>query len=207
MRLVLSLAALWLAGCSTDPRPVQSAKPSAAAAPVKILQFYASPGAVERGDQVTLCYGVENAASVRLDPAVAQIDPSPNRCVQFTPERTRSYTLVAAGGAGQPEAKQSLEIRVEPRTSARQRPTESSPEGSMIQTFTASSERTAAGQPVTLCYIVHGADSVQLDPAPAPVALSERACISVRPLRTQTYTLTAKGKGRTEHHRVTIRVK
>ncbi|MGE5647046.1 MAG: hypothetical protein ACM336_14765 [Acidobacteriota bacterium] len=205
-RLVLLAAALWLAGCSSEPRSESAGPAGSKPAPVKILQFYASPAAVGRGDTVSLCYGVENAASVRLEPDVASIFPSPNRCVQFAPRETASYTLIAGGRAGQGEARQSLEIRVGPRASAKP-PAAAGGEAALIETFTASAEQVAPGRPVTICYIVRGADSVKLDPPPAPVELSERACISVRPTRTQTYTLTATGKGRTERRQLVVRVK
>ncbi|HKW89879.1 MAG TPA: Ig domain-containing protein [Candidatus Acidoferrales bacterium] len=65
-----------------------------------ILNFYAAPGAVRRGDSFQLCYGVSNAASVKLDPPVGSVWPSYNRCFSLTPKKTETYTLTATDSAG-----------------------------------------------------------------------------------------------------------
>ena len=65
-----------------------------------ILNFYAAPGAVRRGDSFQLCYGVSNAASVKLDPPVGDVWPSFNRCLSVTPKKTETYTLTATDSAG-----------------------------------------------------------------------------------------------------------
>jgi threonine/homoserine/homoserine lactone efflux protein len=65
-----------------------------------ILNFYAAPGAVRRGDSFQLCYGVSNAASVKLDPPVASVWPSLSRCVSVTPKKTTTYTLTAMDSGG-----------------------------------------------------------------------------------------------------------
>jgi hypothetical protein len=66
----------------------------------KILAFYASPGRIHRGDQVTLCYGVSNAKSVKLDPPDGSLWPAATRCLQIAPKKTTKYTLTADDGAG-----------------------------------------------------------------------------------------------------------
>lgn len=65
-----------------------------------ILNFYAAPGAVRRGDSFQLCYGVSNAASVKLDPPVGSVWPSLSRCLSVTPKKTATYTLTATDSAG-----------------------------------------------------------------------------------------------------------
>lgn len=45
---------------------------------VRILQFY-SPSSVIEGDRTTICYGVVNAAVVRIEPPVEGVSPSLNR--------------------------------------------------------------------------------------------------------------------------------
>lgn len=65
-----------------------------------ILNFYAAPGAVRRGDSFQLCYGVSNAATVKLDPPVGSVWPSFNRCFAVTPKKTETYTLTASDSAG-----------------------------------------------------------------------------------------------------------
>ncbi|MGO9097044.1 MAG: hypothetical protein ACLQGV_17710 [Bryobacteraceae bacterium] len=41
---------------------------------VKILQFYASPSVVAKGQQAILCYGVANAKTVRLEPTTESFE-------------------------------------------------------------------------------------------------------------------------------------
>ncbi len=54
---------------------------------LKILDFYASPATVRRGQSATICYGVNAAASVRLDPPVEQLHPAFSHCFQVAPSR------------------------------------------------------------------------------------------------------------------------
>jgi len=65
-----------------------------------ILNFYAAPGAVRRGDSFQLCYGVSNAKDVKLDPPVGSVWPSLSRCLSVTPKKTATYTLTATDSAG-----------------------------------------------------------------------------------------------------------
>ena len=67
---------------------------------LKILQFYASPGELKKGKQAILCYGVENARAVRIDPPVEQLEPVRNRCFWVAPQRTTTYSLEAEGAGG-----------------------------------------------------------------------------------------------------------
>ncbi|MGA2327630.1 MAG: hypothetical protein ABSH05_15205 [Bryobacteraceae bacterium] len=89
------------------------AAPDAGSA-VKILQFYASPGALRKGEQAILCYGVANAKTVRLEPEVEPVWPSLSRCLYVAPRRDTRYTLTAEGADGK-RVEESFEIRVKPR--------------------------------------------------------------------------------------------
>jgi hypothetical protein len=68
--------------------------------PVRILQFYATVGSITMGQKAQLCYGVENARSVHISPAVSGAYPSPNRCLEIYPDRTTHYMLLAEGFDG-----------------------------------------------------------------------------------------------------------
>ena len=68
--------------------------------PVRILRFYASTGSIALGDKAQLCYGVENAKSVRISPSIAELIPAANRCVEIVPEHTTHYTIQAEGFDG-----------------------------------------------------------------------------------------------------------
>jgi hypothetical protein len=200
--VLAAAAAALLTGCSGDSQPPPPARKTAIPEPVKILQFYASPAVVAAGETVTLCYGVEHAKTVALAPPVADIDPSPNRCIQFTPRRTGTYSLTATGVAGG-QATASVAVRVTPKAPGA-RP--AAPHNRLIEAFAASAQGVAAGQPVTLCYALRDAASVRIDPPAGDIAAGERGCTTIRPTQTTTYTLSASRDGQTESERLTIRV-
>jgi hypothetical protein len=52
-----------------------------------IQSFYASPGAIHKGESVQLCYGVANAKSVKLEPQPNAVWPSYARCVSVSPAK------------------------------------------------------------------------------------------------------------------------
>lgn len=67
----------------------------------EILNFYAAPGAIHRGDSAALCYGVSNAKSVTLEPKTSDgVWPALDRCVSVSPRKTTTYTLTATDSAG-----------------------------------------------------------------------------------------------------------
>jgi hypothetical protein len=66
----------------------------------EILNFYASPGIIRRGETTALCYSVSNAQSVRLEPQPNPVWPSYGRCVNVAPEKTTAYTLTAEDSSG-----------------------------------------------------------------------------------------------------------
>jgi hypothetical protein len=170
--------------------------------PVKILHFYASPSVVPKGDAATVCYGVENAASVRLEPAVEQLTPSANRCVQVTPRQESTYRLIARGTDGR-EISESLTLRIGPPKPA----PAAGAAGGIITTFAASATEVSAGQAVTLCYGVRNAQSVRIEPNVRQLEPAERNCFMVNPGRTTTYTLSATAGPKTEKADVTVRVR
>jgi hypothetical protein len=66
----------------------------------EILNFYAAPGLIKRGESLQLCYGTSNANSVRIDPAVKNIRPALARCIRVAPQKTTTYTLTVEDSAG-----------------------------------------------------------------------------------------------------------
>jgi hypothetical protein len=68
--------------------------------PVRILRFYATTGSIALGDKAQLCYGVENARSVRISPSIAPVVPAVNRCLEIVPDHTTHYTILAEGFDG-----------------------------------------------------------------------------------------------------------
>lgn len=92
------LVAMWGLDSVRDPRLPDGARP--ANGPVRILQFYATVGAIERGQTAQLCYGVENARSVWISPGVRGAYPSPSHCLEILPDHTTLYTIMAEGFDG-----------------------------------------------------------------------------------------------------------
>jgi hypothetical protein len=78
----------------------------------KILNFYAMPGEIRRGETVEMCYGVANAQSVKIEPNIGRgMWPSLSRCIDIEPKKTTTYTLTAADAHGQTQSA-SLTIKV-----------------------------------------------------------------------------------------------
>ena len=65
-----------------------------------IINFYATPPTVRRGETLQLCYGVSNAEKVYMIPEVKYVWPSLSRCVEVKPDKDTVYRLVAEDAAG-----------------------------------------------------------------------------------------------------------
>jgi hypothetical protein len=76
-----------------------------------IQSFYASPGAIHRGESVQLCYGVANAKNVRLEPQPNAVWPSYSYCVNVSPSKSTRYTLTVSDVSGNTKT-QSLKVVV-----------------------------------------------------------------------------------------------
>ncbi len=203
MRILIAVALLaaGFTGCSPQPAG-KTPRQEPPARPPKILQFYASSGEAPRGEPVLVCYGVENAAAVKIEPAVSQLSPSINRCFEVTPEKTTTYTLSATGAGGE-TVSESFTIKVGGRVVSAP-----ASQNNMIRFFATSSAEIGAGQTSTLCYGVTNAKSVTVEPFVQPLKLSDRFCFIVRPAETTTYTLTATARdNHKEQAQITVTVK
>jgi hypothetical protein len=78
---------------------------------LKIISFYAAPGAIRRGDHTNLCYGVTGASTVRMEPVVETVWPALTRCVQVSPRKDTEYKLIAEDEAGH-SVTQSVAVRI-----------------------------------------------------------------------------------------------
>jgi hypothetical protein len=119
---VLLAVALWTAALgirAVPDAPLRSWIQSVGAprGPVRILRFYATTGSIAIGDKALLCYGVENAKSVRISPTIVPVTPVANRCLEILPIRTTHYTILAEGFDGH-IATRFLTLVVEPAPSA-----------------------------------------------------------------------------------------
>ncbi|MDX2151673.1 MAG: hypothetical protein SFV54_13125 [Bryobacteraceae bacterium] len=204
--VVVSL--LFLTACSA---PKREAPPAEQAVPLRITQFYASPGVIASGDSAMMCYGVEGAESVRLEPAAEKLTPLAYRCFHVSPTASTTYKLTARAKTGE-ETSQTAEVRVEGKRAASPStaPSAARPpqDGPQILLFLAAQNEIPAGMPVTLCYGVSGATSVRLEPEPGEAKVSEKTCVTAKPAATTTYTLTATdASGRRASQKVTVRTR
>ena len=179
--LLMPVLCLW-ASCGNHAAP--EAKQPPGLKPVKILQFYAGSGTVARGGQVLICYGVENAKTVRLEPHIETIAPSFNRCFQYSPAATSEITLIATGADGS-ESSKTLEITVAGVAQP--------PKGQLILFFVSSGKSVAPGQQVTLCYDTRNASSVKIEPSSVDRKLAAKDCVAEQVTRKTKFTLIARG--------------
>jgi hypothetical protein len=198
-----------LAGCGGNSRkrePTAEKEKSAASTGVKITHFYAGSPVVRRGEEVSLCYGVERAKALRLEPAVAEIWPSRNHCVQIRPTEPREYKLIATGEDGK-EVAQTVSIRIGASAEPSRSDVPESLAPSMISAFATSRATVPAGELTTICYSVQGAKQFTVRPSLGPVDPSGKGCFTVKASTTTTYTLEAVSpSGERERQTVTIRV-
>jgi hypothetical protein len=162
---------------------------------VRITQFYATELTARRGESVNLCYGVENASTVRLTPPVEQLHPSLSRCFPVSQTQTTTYTLTAEDKQGG-TASQSITL---PTTG---------PLPKFID-LVVSSQEVAPGALASFCFQAKNAVAVHA----SPVALTDRAtpargCVIDYPRKTTTYRITITGAGgQTDEASVVVKVR
>jgi hypothetical protein len=185
--LAAAAAALALAACSHAPSaaaPVQTPVP-------RITQFYSTTPQLARGEKGMLCYGVENAKSVWLEPPRHELSAALARCVEVEPAATTTYTLTAEGAGG--SAKQELTITLGP------------PKVKIVEVWVNSLD-IAVADVVQLCYKVQNAASVRVEPK-ISMLTAKPNCGFATPQRTTTYTVTATGAGgEQDSEHVTVKV-
>ena len=182
-----------LAGCRTAEKPaVQSSATEAAQA--RITQFYAE-SVVAKGEKANLCYGVENATAVTLDPPVERVWPAIARCFPVDPGKATKYTLTATDAQGGSVSK-SVEIRTGP------------PRPHIVEVSINKTE-VGKGEEVMLCYKAMNAAAVYAGPGEwATSHTNEQGCVRDRPQKTTTYQVKVTGAGgETDVEQVTVRVR
>ena len=182
-----------LAGCGSVERG--TAPPAGKTAPARITQFYAAMPALPRGESTTLCYGVENASEVRIDPPVEQLRPALSRCIGVSPTQTTTYTLTAVDEQGKTSA-QSVTITI---TGPRPK----------FDDISISSQQVAPGQQIQFCFKARNAAYVRGGPGRFLGGGSAKGdCLVDNPRKTTTYRLTILGSaGQTDQAEITVQVK
>ena len=174
MRVFLAIfLAFFAANCGSEtPKPAPKKQPGR----VKITQFYAPVTLIPKGLKGTLCYGVENASRVELQPAVEQLYPAVARCIEIAPKTKTTYTLTAYGEDGGKETK-SVEVgagAAPPR----------------LYDLWVNSIEVHSGEDVKVCFKVENVTSVKVS---AGKLESGKNCLDDKPQKTTTYKITALG--------------
>jgi hypothetical protein len=190
LRIVLAAAVVSMAGCGHEaPRKTVAAEPY----PVRILRFYASPSNPFKGEKTLLCYSVENAQQVTLDPPVDRVWPAFSRCVEATPAKSTTYTLTAIRGS----ASVSETVTVTPGP----------PRMELIEVSINKLE-VAKGEQVTVCYKARNAREVTIRPGVWVLHRPDSGCVQDKPEADTTYLVTAVGPGgQKDSERVTAKVR
>jgi peptidoglycan-associated lipoprotein len=99
---LLVLGALLFTSChknvSAPPPPPPPATPATPAPPAPTITLRANPGTIDRGGSTTLQWTAQNAATVRIEPGVGEVNASGNR--QVSPTSSVTYTATATGPGG-----------------------------------------------------------------------------------------------------------
>jgi hypothetical protein len=191
-RTLILLVLICSVACQSNER---AGRPSADAPdPARITQFYSTSPSIPRGESANLCYGVDNAAAVRIDPPVESLKPALSRCISIAPSETTTYTLTAEDRSGKTTA-HSVTVRV---TGPRPH----------FDDLSISSKEVAKGEAINFCFKAKNAVSVKGGPGKfLSGGLSRGDCLLDRPLQTTTYTLTiTSADGETDQESVTVKV-
>ena len=169
-RRVIAAATLGLAlwSCSRTPT-----------APVKITQLRVTPAFIPKGVPGKLCYGVENAVKVDLNPAVEELLPSQERCIDIAPAQTTTYTLTALGADGS-KASKSIDVRV------------GNPPPRLSDLSVTPTEVKRGGQ-VEVCFTAENARNIKVSKGKLTPG---KNCLTDRPNKTTTYKVTVFGADR-----------
>jgi hypothetical protein len=146
---------------------------------VKITQFYATSAEITDAEHDTICYGVENASSVRIEPPVTSLTPSLTRCFWVEPKQDTTYNLIAEGHDGSQDSA-SFQLRVKPAPPS-------------ILFMAVSSKEIVKGDALTVCYGVDHAERVRLDPIGLSMPASKKSCVRLYPPGSMKFTLVASG--------------
>ena len=192
--IALAVAGGTLVGCSSpEPRAEVPGAPAPAETP-RITQFYTTKALVAHGETALVCYGVENATAVWLEPPRHELSAALARCVEVSPVADTTYKLTAEGADGKAVTGE-LKVKV---GAARAR----------IVNVNVSALEVKAGDLVSLCYTVENARSVTIDPIGFRGGSAGKGCATLQPGKSTTYTISAVGAGGDQDgERVTVRVK
>lgn len=194
--VVLLASVVLLTACSSSenkPSQTSSAPPQNSSAPT-ITQFYASKPTLPKGETSLLCYGVEGAATVAIDPPIEQLTPSLSRCLNVSPKATTKYTLTAKSTSG---AKATRDVTI----------TVGGGPVKLVD-FSVNALTLKRGQQASVCFKAQNAVSVTGGPGHFFMkANPAKDCLMDTPAKTTTYRITVHGSsGDEDSQSVTVKV-
>ena len=193
----MCLCALAMGACSGGPpKETATERKAAPSGPaVKITQFYANPPSIPRGEKALLCYGVESAAFVRIEPPVEKLSPALARCFEVRPKEATTYKLIAEGRTGG-TAEQSLTVDV-----GGARP--------VLFDLSVNAPSVKPGQLVSFCFQSKNATAVKGSPGKFQHGgKAAKDCLVHQPQQTTTYEIVASNaQGLTDRASMTVEVK
>ncbi len=177
----LAIAASAVLSSCAGPEKHADVPPAALAEGAKVTQFYTTQAQVARGETALVCYGVENAKTVWLEPPRRELSAALSRCVEVSPAADTTYKLTAEGEDGQPVTRE-LKVTV---GAARAK----------IVNVNVSALQVKAGDLVSVCYTVEHARAVTIDPIRFHGTSAAKGCATDQPRKSTTYTISAVGAG------------
>lgn len=176
------LTATGTDGVATKEVSIKITRPT-----VAIAEFSAEPGTIDRGKSVSLCFKVENASGVGIEPDVTKHSPARNGervCLKDQPKTTTTYTLTAFNEWGvQPPTRQATVTVNEPKL-----------KHARILFFDVSEPRIKRGESVRLCYGVADANTTTISPLRREFPSVEKHCFEQSPRESTTYVLKTTGE-------------
>jgi serine/threonine-protein kinase len=157
--------------------PVNAAMKAIPKPPASIGEFIAAAGSIQPGQATELRWQTQNASDVSIDHGVGSVSASGSQRV--TPAATTTYVLTARGNGAPAQSSVTISVVALPKPS--------------IALFTAGSDRLESGQETKLSWATQNANEVAIDQGIGNVEASGSR--AVRPARSTTYVLTAKGPG------------
>ena len=158
--MALAVAAAAMRSLTAAVRAVRRSK-AAASAPApgeaaRITQLYTTSAQVARGEKALVCYGVENAKTVWMEPPRQELSAALSRCVEVFPTADTTYKLTAEGPDGK-QVTRELKVAV------------GAPRAKIVNVNVSALE-VKAGELVSICYTVEHAKAVTIE----PIGLSRR---------------------------------
>jgi len=172
----------WSATVNANPGetvPVRAALKEIPKPPASVVSFSAAASSLQQGQSTELRWQTLNAREVSIDHGVGSVSPSGSH--QISPAGSTTYTLTAKG-EGQP-VQSSVTINV--ATAPVPKPS--------IALFDTGADRVEQGQGTKLSWATQNASEVSIDQGIGQVEASGSR--EIRPGKSATYTLTAKGQG------------